>query len=257
MGYEINHDYTAHDGNYTPGGNSCDYIVVHNTGNTANAAQEASYAANDEHPSSYHYVLDGDEIYQLLCDTDTGWSVGAWPGCEQYIGNGESISIEVCSNGDPFTDDEIAQLGWLVRMLMDAHGIDKDHVVRHYDCHSGHKDCPAAYVDEDAWAELRNRIFDGSDERDEDEMTDEDKQDVANRVAAAVWGYQWSTQSDNTYNTLFAIKDGVQPNKPWEYVYSGDKTQMPDGKDPNGYNVLREILSEVRALKERVDAMEK
>lgn len=155
----ISREYHAHSGNYTPGGNSRRYIVVHNTGNTAGARAEAAYAQNNEHPSSYHYVLDGGgTIYQILDDSDTAWAVGAWRGAVQYIGNNESISIEVCSNGVPFTSAEITELHWLVRVLMQRYGIDAAHVVRHFDAHSGHKDCPAAYVDPAKWATLRALI---------------------------------------------------------------------------------------------------
>lgn len=155
----ISRQFHAHSGNYTPGGNSCRYIVVHNTGNTAGARAEANYAASNQHPSSYHYVLDGSgTVYQILDDTDTAWAVGAWRGNTQYIGNNESVSIEVCSNGTPFTADEIAELHWLVRLLMERHGIPAERVVRHYDCHggpSGRKDCPAWYVDAGRWETLR------------------------------------------------------------------------------------------------------
>ena len=77
---QISREYHAHSGNYNAGGNSCRYIVVHNTGNTANARAEARFAQNDQHPSSYHYVLDGSECFQILDDTDTAWAVGAWSG---------------------------------------------------------------------------------------------------------------------------------------------------------------------------------
>lgn len=155
----ISREFHAHSGNYTPGGNACRYIVVHNTGNTAGARAEANYAASNQHPSSYHYVLDGTgTIYQILNDTDTAWAVGAWRGVSQLIGNGESISIEVCSNGTAFTPEEIAELRWLVQTLMNRYGISPAHVVRHYDCHTGRKDCPAYYVDATRWATLHALI---------------------------------------------------------------------------------------------------
>lgn len=155
----ISRAYHAHGGNYTPGGNSCRYIVVHNTGNTAGANAEARYAATNQHPSSYHYVLDGGgTVYQILDDTDTAWAVGAWRGARQLIGNGESVSIEVCSNGVAFTGAEVDELHWLVRLLMERHGIPASRVVRHYDCHTGHKDCPAYYVNESRWASLHATI---------------------------------------------------------------------------------------------------
>lgn len=160
---EIQKQYTPHEGNYRHGGNSMEWIVVHNTGNSASAENEARYAQNDQHESSYHYVLDGDECYQLLNDWDTAWAVGAWRGAVQWIGNSESISIEVVSDGVEFTVAEKDQLRELVGALMAEHGIPADHVVRHYDCHSGRKDCPAFYVDEGAWADLRAYITGGSD----------------------------------------------------------------------------------------------
>ena len=148
----------AHSGNYTPGGNSCAYVVVHNTANTASAYNEACYAHNSQHASSYHYVLDGTDIYQTLSDYDTAWAVGAWSGATQLIRNNQSISIEVCSAGTEFTNDEIVQLRYLVQKLMSTHNIPASNVVRHYDCHTGHKACPAAYVNNDAWYELWSQI---------------------------------------------------------------------------------------------------
>lgn len=167
MMVEPSRKYHAHVGNYTPGGNSHRYIVVHNTANIASAKSEARYAQNNQHESSYHYVLDGRGCYQLLDDTDTAWAVGAWPGARQLVGNGESISIEVCSPGVEFTAAERDQLRSLVRRLMGAHGIPASHVVRHYDCHTGRKPCPAWYVDGGRWDELHSYITE-----EDDDMTD-------------------------------------------------------------------------------------
>ena len=160
----ISQDYWAHSGNYSPGGNSCEYIVIHMTGNTASALNEAKYAHNNRHDSSYHYVLDGGGvIYQILWDSDTAWSVGAWSGATQYIRNNQTINIEVCNNGGPFDKAEIEELAWLVPQLMAKWGIDEYHVVRHWDCHSGHKSCPSWYSGyyNTAWNNLRDYITGG------------------------------------------------------------------------------------------------
>ena len=155
----ISREFHAHSGNYTPGGNSRRYIVVHYTGGAGSARNTAAWSQNDRHESSFHYVLDGQgTIYQILDDSDTAWAVGAWSGYRQLIGNGESISIEVCSNGEDFTPAEISELAWLVQRLMRDYGIPRDRVVRHYDCHTGHKHCPAPYVDERKWIQLKNQI---------------------------------------------------------------------------------------------------
>lgn len=160
----ISRAYHAHSGNYRAGGNARRYIVVHNTGNTASALNEAKYAQNNQHESSYHYVLDGTgTIYQILDDMDTAWAVGAWKGASQIIGNAESISIEVVSDGAAFTAAEKDELRWLVRKLMGLYHIPASRVVRHWDCHTGRKQCPAYYVDAARWAELLGYITEEDD----------------------------------------------------------------------------------------------
>lgn len=150
-------------GNYSIGGNSCRYIVVHYTGAPGSAKNTATWSHNDSHGSSYHYVLDGSGVvYKTLNDTDTAWAVGAWPGYHQLIGNAESISIEVCSSGADFTAAEISELRWLVQRLMKEHNIPAARVVRHWDCHTGHKLCPAPYCGNTAndakWTQLHKQI---------------------------------------------------------------------------------------------------
>ncbi len=130
---------------FTAGGNQRRYIVYHNTANTATADEEARNLANNPGSSSFHYVTDGVETIQCVHDYDSAWAVGAWKGAKAYIGNSESISIEVCSAGAEFTQAEADALRALVLHLMEYYSIPAERVVRHYDCHSGRKNCPAAY----------------------------------------------------------------------------------------------------------------
>lgn len=167
--------------NYSIGGNSCRYVVIHYTGATGSAKNTATWSHRDAHGSSYHYVLDGGGvIYQTLNDTDTAWAVGAWAGYRQLIGNNESVSIEVCSSGADFTAAEISELRWLVQRLMAAHNIPASRVVRHYDCGTNHKLCPAPYCGSAAndakWAALHKQITEG------DEVTQEDIKAIAHEV---------------------------------------------------------------------------
>jgi len=195
----ISREFHAHSGNYTPGGNAPRYIVVHYTANTANARQEATYAATSQHPSSYHFVLDGGgTIYQLLDATDTAWAVGAWAGATQLIGNDESVSIEVCNDGRQFTTDEVAELRWLVRKLMRELGIDADHVVRHFDCHTGRKDCPLYYAGfgNAAWETLRDTITRGELMTPQDVWNQEIATKEGNKPAWTCLSWAWAYSKD-------------------------------------------------------------
>lgn len=155
---KINSDYPCKSTRYLKSANSRRYIVIHNTANTATAKQEAMNCHNNAGQSSFHYVLDGNEIYSSVPVSYIAWSVGAWSGCKQLIGNSESISIEVCSNGVDFTSKQQNQLSELVKYLMRKFNIPKSRIVRHYDCHTGHKRCPYAYsgtkANEAKWAKL-------------------------------------------------------------------------------------------------------
>lgn len=150
----------AREGRFTHGGNSRRYIAIHNTDSDATADEEARNLHNNPGASSFHYVTDGREIVQCVHDYDSAWAVGAWPGYRQLIGNNESISIEVCSPGTRFTDAEVDMLRDLVTDLMDYYVIPAENVVRHYDCHTGRKRCPAYYAGDGnpEWAALHKLI---------------------------------------------------------------------------------------------------
>lgn len=143
---------------YTHGGNSRQYIVIHNTANTASAKNEALNLKNNYAESSFHYVIDDVSIIQCVHDYDIAWAVGAWAGARAIIKNSQSISIEVCNPGTEFSKATIENLRKLVLHLMEYYGIPVVHVVRHYDCHTGHKACPAWYVDSARWKRLHDYI---------------------------------------------------------------------------------------------------
>ena len=146
-------------GRYTPGGNSPRYIVVHNTANTASAVQEANNLHNNAGKSSFHYAVDDVDVVHCVHDYDAAWAVGAWTGTTAYITNFESISIEVCNPGTEFSQKSKDNLRALVLHLMEYYAIPADRVVRHYDCHSGHKLCPMFYSQHvDKWNELHGYI---------------------------------------------------------------------------------------------------
>lgn len=118
------------------------YITVHNTGNPnkgADAENHAIYLQNSGKnvSTSYHYVVDDKEIYQLLPDNEVAWHAGDG----QYgTGNRQSIAIEICENSDgnllKATDNAVE----LVASLMKKHNIPLANVVQHN--HWSGKNCP-------------------------------------------------------------------------------------------------------------------
>lgn len=152
--------------NRTPGNSGREWIVVHNVGTPATyegaAHANTRYFASGYRGASAHYFIDdGATIWQCVDGADTAWAVGdgaSRNGCC----NSNSISVEVCGDGE-FSGARRDNLRWLVRRLMEAHGIDAAHVVRH--CDVTGKACPARYAGEGNWAwdELHAYITIGED----------------------------------------------------------------------------------------------
>lgn len=141
------------------GGNSKQWIVIHNVGTAPHAAGAAYnntvyFKSAYRGASAHYFVDDGDVIWQCVADDDRAWSVGdssSRNGCT----NNNSINIEVCGNSQ-FTQREIENLRWLVQGLMSRYGIPASRVCRHYDV--TRKSCPAYYVNESSWASLKSYV---------------------------------------------------------------------------------------------------
>ncbi|AMQ71807.1 MULTISPECIES: N-acetylmuramoyl-L-alanine amidase [Bacillus amyloliquefaciens group] len=116
------------------------YITVHNTANTAkgaNAAMHARYEKNPDTPTSWHFTVDKDEIYQHLPLNENGWHAGDG---NRGTGNRKSIGIEICENSDGDFEKAIANAQWLIKKLMKEEGISLANVVPHK--HWSGKQCP-------------------------------------------------------------------------------------------------------------------
>lgn len=134
-----------------------DRIVVHYTGTTASARNNATYfSRNEGQGASAHYFVDdiSPEIYQSVAEGDTAWHAGSWDM------NCRAIGIEVVSAGEDYSGTEITKLAWLVQKLMAKYGIGASGVIRHYDVTG--KRCPAPYVAASKWAALKARITGGT-----------------------------------------------------------------------------------------------
>lgn len=134
----------AQEADNRPGGsNPCKYITIHETGNAAKGADAAAHAdyldsdAGERDLVSWHYTVDDLTIVQHLPDYETAYHAGDG---KDGPGNATSIGIEICVNAGGDFGAAKANAAALVRLLMEEHGIDIEHVVQHN--HWNGKDCP-------------------------------------------------------------------------------------------------------------------
>lgn len=163
MGYSIE---TYHgDYNLSPRREAVRFIVVHYVGDGTSAAGSAKrncmYFAGGNRQASAHFFIDDEHIFEYADPHEyAAWHVGDGHG-RYGITNANSIGIEVCNNGGPYTEAETDRLAWLVQRLMAEFGVPAERVVRHYD--ASRKMCPLYYVQHhDAWVALHARITGGA-----------------------------------------------------------------------------------------------
>ena len=119
------------------------YITIHETGNAAKGADAAAHGAyldsdaGERDMVSWHYTVDDHAIVQHLPDYETAYHAGDG---KDGPGNTTSIGIEICVNAGGDFEAAKANAAALVRLLMEEHGIDIEHVVQHN--HWNGKDCP-------------------------------------------------------------------------------------------------------------------
>ena len=145
----------CHASNFTKGrgGNAIDGMAVHYTATSASAHNNLVYFSRAGANASAHLFVDKDgTIRQSVHFEDTAWAVGNFPQ------NQRTVSVEVVSAGEDFTDAQISALAQIYEYLRATYGITR--VIRHYDVTG--KRCPAPYVDESKWAALKARITGGS-----------------------------------------------------------------------------------------------
>lgn len=140
--------------NYTAGrgGHAIDGMAVHYTATSASAHNNLVYFSRPGAQASAHLFVDKDgSIRQSVRFENTAWAVG------DFAENQRTISVEVISAGEDFTEAQIGALAEIYQHLRTTYGIAR--VIRHYDVMG--KRCPAPYVDAGKWAALKARITGG------------------------------------------------------------------------------------------------
>ncbi len=164
----VHKDYPCHPKNYRAGRKQAvRYLVIHYVGATGDARNNAKYYGTTPNigASAHYFVGHGPcpEVWASVAETDTAWHCGAnkykHPGCR----NDNSVGVELCCHKDasgnwyfdPKTIDVAVEL---CRDIIARYGIDRDHVLRHYDVTG--KICPAPFVrDGNAWEDFKNRLY--------------------------------------------------------------------------------------------------
>ena len=126
------------------------FLVIHYTANNGDTVQNnLDYFARNAVGASAHYFVDENGFGQSVQDGDTAWHCGASSYRHPSCRNANSIGVELCSRKDSrgnyyFLDQTVYNAAALARELMGKYGIDRAHVVRHYDVTG--KKCPAPMV---------------------------------------------------------------------------------------------------------------
>lgn len=138
-----------------------DWLAAHFTGNDGDTDENnGKYFSKPVTPrASAHYFVDDDSVTRSVPDDHVAYSVGG----SKYNNNGgrlygsvtntNSLSIELCDNvknGVVYPSaGTIENAIMLFKSKMVEHGIDKAHVIRHYDVNG--KPCPKYWVDDEKW----------------------------------------------------------------------------------------------------------
>lgn len=144
-------------------GHRIKWIVIHYTGTAAGALANARAIEKElKEPRSIHYFVDGEHVLAVVPESRSAWHVGG-PDKTKMLNcyNGNAIGVDLCEDKlvyDSqhksvkdrdwfFTDETEATAAELIAQIMRRHGIDLDHVVRHYDVTG--KWCPRPFVGDD------------------------------------------------------------------------------------------------------------
>ena len=115
-------------------------ITVHNTANSASAANEIAYMTGNNKETSYHFAVDEKEIIQALPLDRNGWHAGDGA---TGSGNRRTIAIEICRS----TSEDLRlflqaekNAAWLCASLCLEHGWTTKDIYTHK--HWSGKNCP-------------------------------------------------------------------------------------------------------------------
>ena len=135
-----------------------DYVVVHYLANPKTTAQQ-----NHDYFESLKDLQDVSTSANFIVGLEGEIIECVPPGEIAYASNSMnhlSVSIENChlDTTGRFTENTYQSLVHLTAWLVDRYGLDRDHIIRHYDVTG--KECPLYYVEhEDKWEEFKDNVM--------------------------------------------------------------------------------------------------
>lgn len=141
---------------------SPNYLVIHNTANTASARNEVAYMIRNNNQTSYHVAIDDKEVVQAIPFNRNAWHAG--DGNNVNSGNRKAIGVEICysmdngysgaysarhraaeNNAAEYVAHVLVQYGW---------GVDR--LRQHW--HYTRKDCPHKMRAHNGWNAFKRKV---------------------------------------------------------------------------------------------------
>ena len=134
------------------------YVVIHETGNTAQGSDAASHSAyllgGKSGDTSWHYTVDDHQIYHHIPDDEIAWHAGDKRARDG--GNLCGIGVELCVNADGDFEKAFDNAARLTAYLLDTYHLGSGNVRQHADFMD--KDCPQTIRDNKRWPEFLEKV---------------------------------------------------------------------------------------------------
>ena len=141
---------------------SPNYVVIHNTANTASARNEVQYMRTNNNYTSYHVAVDDKEVVQAIPFNRNAWHTGDGSGINS--GNRKAIGIEICYSMDNGYSGAYSKrhrqaednAALYAAHVLKQYGWGTERLRQHYDY--TRKDCPHKMRAHGGWSKFVNKV---------------------------------------------------------------------------------------------------
>ena len=142
------------------------YIVIHETGNTAEGADAAAHnsfihANSMENEHSWHYTVDEEKIYHHVPDDEPAYHAGDH--LDRNGGNLNGIGIEMCVAADNDYDRTVDNTARLAARLLVEYDLKPEKALKKHQDFSG-KLCPQNMLEQERWDRFVQQVSEYYDE---------------------------------------------------------------------------------------------